>query len=81
MNVFITLLQECERNGQALLVLDVPLLFEKGLEGGVDGILVVTAPEIVQRERVLLRPTMTAEKLDQILARQVRLCTWIASKL
>ena len=36
----------------------------------VDKILVVTAPESVQRERVLARPEMTAEKFDHILARQ-----------
>ncbi|TVR47549.1 MAG: dephospho-CoA kinase [Rhodobacteraceae bacterium] len=52
-----------------LVVLDIPLLFEVG--ANVDGVLVVTAPEEVQRARVLARPGMTQAHLDQILARQM----------
>ena len=52
-----------------LVVLDIPLLFETGAE--VDGVLVVTAPEDVQRARVLARPEMSAAQLDTILARQL----------
>ena len=55
-----------------LVVLDIPLLFETGGSSGVDKIAVVSAPTEVQRERVLARPGMTAAKLDQILARQMR---------
>jgi dephospho-CoA kinase len=51
-------------------VLDVPLLFETGGERRCDAVLVVTAPEAVQRARVLARPGMTPERLDAILARQ-----------
>src|SRR3989337_1746792 len=43
-------------------VLDIPLLFETGGEAGCDATLVVTAPALVQRERVLARPGMTEEK-------------------
>ncbi|MFU8898340.1 MAG: dephospho-CoA kinase [Roseinatronobacter sp.] len=50
-------------------VLDIPLLFETGAE--VDGVLVVTAPEDVQRARVLARAGMSAAQLDAILARQM----------
>ncbi len=53
-----------------LVVFDIPLLFEKGGEAGVDHILVVSAPEAVQRARVLARPGMTPQKFDQIRARQ-----------
>ncbi len=61
----------CRREGAGLAIIDVPLLFETGGEGRCDAVLVVTAPATVQRERVLARPGMSAEKLDAILARQM----------
>lgn len=63
--------QDAENSGAKLILLDIPLLFETGAEKRVDKVLVVTAPEEVQRERVLARDGMTAGKLDAILARQV----------
>lgn len=57
--------------GAALLVLDIPLLYEGGSEAGLDGVLVVTAPAEVQRARVLARPGMDAAALAAILARQL----------
>jgi dephospho-CoA kinase len=53
-----------------LVVLDIPLLFEKGGDESVDQIIVVSTSAAIQRGRVLARPGMTAEKLDEILARQ-----------
>lgn len=53
-----------------LVVLDVPLLFEKGGFSAVDRIIVVSAPADVQRQRVLARPGMTVEKFEDIFARQ-----------
>ena len=55
---------------RALVVLDVPLLFEKGGWRKVGAIAVVTAPAWVQRRRVLARPGMTAERLKAILRLQ-----------
>lgn len=57
--------------GAKLAVLDIPLLFETGGRDRVDKVVVVSAPAAVQRERVLARPGMTAEKFEAILARQV----------
>ena len=54
-----------------LLVLDIPLLFEKGGWEQVDAVLVVSAPAETQRERVLARPGMTEKKFEQILSLQV----------
>ena len=57
--------------GESIAVLDIPLLFETGGRGRVDKVVVVTAPTEIQRQRVLARPGMTAEKLAAILAKQV----------
>lgn len=64
-------LDEARRVGADMVVLDIPLLFEAGGHSRVDVIVVVSAPAAVQRERVLARRGMTAEKLDHILARQM----------
>jgi dephospho-CoA kinase len=54
-----------------VVVFDVPLLLEAGVDRDVDAVVVVSAPEAVQRDRVLSRPDMTEAKLAQILARQI----------
>ena len=54
-----------------LVVFDVPLLFETGLDAEVDKVAVVSAHADVQRARVLARPDMTAEKFEGILAAQM----------
>lgn len=53
------------------LLFEIPLLFETGGEGEFDRVIVVSAPAEVQRQRVLSRPGMTAQKLDALLARQI----------
>ncbi len=54
----------------ALVVFDVPLLFETGGDRAVDKVAVVSADPQIQRARVLARAGMTAAKLAHILARQ-----------
>jgi len=53
------------------VVLDVPLLFEKGGWQRCDLSVVVSAPRRVQRARVLARPGMTVQKFAGILKSQM----------
>jgi dephospho-CoA kinase len=64
-------LDDAEQSGAPVAVVDVPLLFETGGEKRVDAVVVVTPSPEIQRERILARENMTAEKLDAILARQM----------
>ena len=64
-------LDDAERSGAPVAVVDVPLLFETGGEKRVDAVVVVTTSPEAQRERILARDNMTGEKLDAILARQM----------
>jgi dephospho-CoA kinase len=64
-------MDDAERAGAPVVVVDVPLLFETGGEKRVDAVVVVTTGSETQRERILARDNMTNEKLDAILARQL----------
>jgi len=64
-------IEDAERSGAPVAVVDVPLLFETGGEKRVDAVVVVTTSPENQRERILARGTMTGEALDAILARQM----------
>jgi dephospho-CoA kinase len=64
-------LDDAERSGAPVVVVDVPLLFETGGEKRVDAVVVVTTSPDIQRQRILARDDMTGEKLEAILARQL----------
>lgn len=64
-------LQDQRDAGTAVVILDIPLLFEGSGAKFVDRTVVVSAPAVVQRARVLVRPGMSVEKFEAILARQM----------
>lgn len=64
-------LDDAEKSGAPVAVVDIPLLYETGGESRVDAVVVVTTAPDVQRERILARDGMTPEKLDAILAKQL----------
>jgi dephospho-CoA kinase len=57
--------------GVSLVVLDIPLLFETGAETRCDAVAVVSAPEDIQRRRVMSRSGMTTDKFAVLLAKQL----------
>jgi len=59
------------RRGEKLVVLDIPLLLETGGAARCDGVVVVSAPTVIQKQRVLARPGMTPERLAAILDKQL----------
>jgi dephospho-CoA kinase len=63
-------LAEAEAKGVPVVVLDIPLLFETGGDSRVDAAVVVSAPEDMQRTRVLERG-VTLERLEALLGRQM----------
>jgi dephospho-CoA kinase len=67
----IDFLREQEKRGAKLAVLEIPLLFETDAPSRVDVTIVVSAPEAVQRARVLARPDMTEVKFEGLLKRQL----------
>jgi dephospho-CoA kinase len=61
---------EAAERGEPMVLLDIPLLFETGSTGRVDTVIVVSCAPEIQRQRVMARPDMTAEKFEAILERQ-----------
>lgn len=61
--------QFLESSAAPIVLLDIPLLLETGIAA--DAVVVATAPEHVQRARVLARPGMTEEKFAALLGRQM----------
>ena len=64
-------IDEADKAGAPVAVLDIPLLFETGRASLVDAVVVVSAPPEVQRARAFERPGMTEEKFRALVARQM----------
>ena len=64
-------LTNAARRHEAVVLLDIPLLFETGGEQRCDAVTVATAPAFIQRQRALRRPGMTPDRFASILARQI----------
>jgi dephospho-CoA kinase len=67
----IDFLRAAEARGEKFALLEIPLLFETDAHKRVDASVVVSAPEHVQRERVLKREGMSVDKLEHLLKRQL----------
>ncbi|MCZ6603812.1 MAG: dephospho-CoA kinase [Alphaproteobacteria bacterium] len=59
------------RHAARLAVLDIPLLYETGMQARTDAVLVISAPLFLQRQRVLTRPGMSLTQFERICANQM----------
>lgn len=57
--------------GTQIAILEIPLLFETGANERVDATIVVSATPQLQRTRLLKRETLSPEKIEHLLARQM----------
>lgn len=64
-------IRNCQRAGFALVVLDIPLLFETDGQKQCDKVAVVSAPAFIQKQRVMRRPGMSPQKFAEILKKQM----------
>jgi dephospho-CoA kinase len=64
-------IEAAKTRGDRLVVVDIPLLYETGAESEVEAVLLVTAPESVQKQRIAARQGMTEAKLAAIMAKQM----------
>lgn len=63
--------ETARRRGEPLVVCDIPLLFEAGLEGTVDRIVLVDAPAKVRRDRIVRDRGLSPEEADAMIAAQM----------
>lgn len=64
-------IRKSKLKGRDIVCLDIPLLFETGAESRVDYTITASAPYLIQKQRVMDRATMSEEKFEQILERQL----------
>lgn len=70
-NHMINFIKFHRRQGRKIIILDVPLLLERGWSVLCDYILVVSCKPFLQRQRILRRSGMTQEQMEQVLAQQL----------
>ncbi|HEY4162958.1 MAG TPA: dephospho-CoA kinase [Dongiaceae bacterium] len=64
-------LERCRSRRLPIAVLDIPLLYETGGEKRCDLVIVLTAPQFLQDQRVLRRSGMSPQRLAEIKAKQM----------
>jgi dephospho-CoA kinase len=67
----VTAVAAAEAAGAELVVCDIPLLFEAGLEDTVDAIVLVDAPTAVRRERLIRDRGLSPAEADAMIAAQM----------
>jgi dephospho-CoA kinase len=65
------MLDEARARGELLVVSDIPLLFEAGLEKRFDVVVLVDAPRDVRRERLMARRGLSAVDAERMIAAQL----------
>lgn len=63
--------ESARRQGQRIILLDIPLLLETGGEDRVDAVILVSTTPKIQKERVLGRGGMSEERFARLLAKQM----------
>lgn len=65
------LLSEARARGDRIVVSDIPLLFEADDPGEFDAVVLVDAPEMVRRARLLASRALAPEEVDRMMAAQL----------
>ena len=63
--------REAEERGEERVVLDIPLLYESGLERGLKAVIVVYAPAEVEMERLMARSVLDEEEAGRRITAQL----------
>ena len=63
--------REAEERGEKRVVVDIPLLYENGLDRGLKAVIVVYAPAEVEMERLMARNGFSRTEAEQRLAAQL----------